>query len=149
MAEKDTSRKGLVTSNAAQAYVQGVLEKNGVTPTNASTVARCLVAADLRGVDTHGVNRVPSYMARIRAGVLDPSAQPTLKDITPVVAQVDAKNAFGFVAADMGMTRAIEMAGTFGIGMVSVKHSNHFGMSFPDMPLSDYCKFNAHDLEIF
>lgn len=68
-------------------------------------------------------------MARIRSGVLDAAAQPTLSEITPVVAQVDAQNAFGFVAAHMGMAKAIDMARVYGIGMVSVKHSNHFGMS--------------------
>lgn len=130
MAEQSaTSTRYHVTPEDAQAYAEGVLKANGVPSENASIVARCLVAADLRGVDTHGVNRIPSYMARIREGVLDPTAQPTLSEVTPVVAQVDAHNAFGFVAAHMGMTKAIEMAKVYGIGMVSVKHSNHFGMS--------------------
>ncbi|THZ67860.1 Malate/L-lactate dehydrogenase [Aureobasidium pullulans] len=111
------------------AYVKSILEVNGVSPEHASIVADCLVAADLRGVDTHGVNRIPSYVARIRQGVLDPKAEPELKEITPVVAQVDGKNGFGFVSAKLGMAKAIDMAKVFGIGMVSVKHSNHFGMS--------------------
>ena len=122
-------QKYYVQPAAAQDYVKGVLEGNGVSAENAAIVARCLVAADLRGVDTHGVNRIPSYMTRIRKGVLDAKAQPSLHEITPAVAQVDAHNAFGFVAAHMGMSKAIEMAKVYGIGMVSVKHSNHFGMS--------------------
>jgi len=68
-------------------------------------------------------------MARIRQGVLDPKATPTFKKITPVVGQVDGHNAFGFLAASMGMAAAIDMAKEFGVGLVSVKHSNHFGMS--------------------
>ncbi|KAE8409271.1 Malate/L-lactate dehydrogenase [Aspergillus pseudonomiae] len=68
-------------------------------------------------------------MERIQQGVLDAKAHPSLKQITPVVAQVDGQNGFGFVAAHMGMARAIEMAREYGIGFVSVKHSNHFGMS--------------------
>jgi len=118
-----------VTAENARKFVQSVLIGNGVPPENAAIVADCLVLADLRGVDTHGVNRIPSYMERIRKGVLDAKASPTLHQVTPVVAQVDGKNGFGFVAAHMGMARAIEMAKEFGIGMVSVKHSNHFGMS--------------------
>ena len=106
----------------AQSFAEGVLKGNGVPAENAAIVAKCLVAADLRGVDTHGVNRIPSYMARIRQGVLDAKAQPTLNEITPVVAQVDAHNSFGFVAAHLGMSKAIEMAKIYGIGMVSVKH---------------------------
>ncbi|KAK4555450.1 hypothetical protein LTR86_007202 [Recurvomyces mirabilis] len=106
-----------VTPSSAQAYAEGVLTANGVPPENATIVAKCLVAADLRGIDTHGINRIPSYMARIRQGVLDAKAQPELAQITPVVAQVDAHNAFGFVAAHMGMKSACEMAKTYGVGM--------------------------------
>lgn len=62
--------------------------KQTESPKHASTVADCLVAADLRGVDTHGVNRIPSFVVRIRQGVLDPAAEPELKEITPVVSQV-------------------------------------------------------------
>lgn len=112
-----------------ESLVQGILVGNGVSQEHAVTVARCLIMADLRGVDTHGSNRIPSYMKRVRQKVLDPAAVPELNQITPVVASVDGKNAFGFVSAHMGMARAIEMAKEFGIGMVSVKHSNHFGMS--------------------
>ena len=92
--------------------VRNILIGNGVPKPNASIIADCLVQADLRGVDTHGSNRIPSYMERIRQKVLDSSAQPELHQMTPVVAQVDGKNAFGFVAAQMGMKRVIEMAET-------------------------------------
>ncbi|KAI5205364.1 Malate/L-lactate dehydrogenase [Aureobasidium subglaciale] len=129
MAESEVAPQILVSHDNAHAYVKAVLQANNVSARDATTIASCLVAADLRGVDTHGVNRIPSYLARIRQGVLDPAAQPTIENKTPVVAQVDGKNAFGFVAAKLGMQRAIEMAEVYGIGMVSVKHSNHFGMS--------------------
>lgn len=118
-----------VSASEARSFVEKVLIGNGVEENNAIIVAKCLVEADLRGVDTHGMNRIPSYMARIREGVLDPRASPTLRKITPAVAQVDGRNGFGFLAAHMGMAAAIDMAKENGIGMVSVKHSNHFGMS--------------------
>lgn len=110
-------------------FAHDVLVGNGVKTEQAIIVANCLVAADLRGVDTHGVNRIPSYMERIRQGVLDAKAIPTLEQKTPVVAQVDGHNGFGFLAASLGMDTAINMAREFGIGMVAIKHSNHFGMS--------------------
>jgi LDH2 family malate/lactate/ureidoglycolate dehydrogenase len=68
-------------------------------------------------------------MERIRQGVLDPAARPTLKQVTPAVAQVDGQNGFGFVSTHLAMNAAIESAKIYGIGMASVKHSNHFGMS--------------------
>ncbi|KAI1077370.1 putative malate/L-lactate dehydrogenase [Whalleya microplaca] len=121
--------KVYITASEARKFVENVLIGNGVPAENATIVARCLVAADLRGVDTHGINRIPSYMARIRQGALDASATPELTKVTPVVGQVDGRNSFGFLAASLGMSAAIEMAREFGIGMVSVKHSNHYGMS--------------------
>ncbi|KAF9880726.1 malate/L-lactate dehydrogenase [Colletotrichum karsti] len=118
-----------VSASEARRLVEDILKGNGVSPEDAATVARCLVAADLRGVDTHGMNRIPSYMERIRQGVLAADAKPEMVQVTPAVAQVDAHNGFGFVAAEMGMAAAVESAKVFGIGMASVKHSNHFGMS--------------------
>lgn len=111
-----------------KSFVHDVLVANGVPDDNATTGAS-LVQADLRGVETHYTNRIPSYMGRIRQKVLNPRTSPHVQQITPVVALVDGQNGFGFVAARTGTQLAIEMASTFGIGMVSVKHSNHFGMS--------------------
>ncbi|RBA11025.1 alcohol dehydrogenase [Fusarium proliferatum] len=129
MAENQDSQKFPVAASEARRFVEDVLKGNGIPSENASIIARCLVAADLRGVDTHGMNRIPSYMERLRQGVLNASAQPILTQVTPAVAQVDGQNGFGFVAAHKGMAAAIESAKVFGIGMASIKHSNHFGMS--------------------
>lgn len=118
-----------VAANEARRLLNDILQGNGVPAANAAIVAKSMVAADLRGVDTHGMNRISSYMERIRQGVLDPKAEAILTEITPVVSQVDASNGFGFVAAQKGMAAAIEAAKVYGIGMSSVKHSNHFGMS--------------------
>ncbi|KAF6839473.1 oxidoreductase YjmC [Colletotrichum plurivorum] len=129
MADSSESQKIHVSAAEARRLVEDVLKGNGVPPHNAVTIARCLVAADLRGVDTHGMNRIPSYMERVRQGVLSAAAEPELRQVTPVVAHVDGRNGFGFVAASVGMAAAIESAKTFGIGMASITHSNHFGMS--------------------
>lgn len=118
-----------VPHDAARIFAQRLFEAHGVSASDASTVADNLVSADLRGVESHGINRIPSYIQRVRQGVLDPQAQPTLAQITPVVAHVDGHNAFGAVVAKRAMAAATDMARTFGIGMVACKGSNHFGMS--------------------
>ncbi|KAL8298083.1 hypothetical protein RB601_002744 [Gaeumannomyces tritici] len=127
--EASKDAKIFVKAPDAEAFVRDVLERNGVPGPDAAIVASCLVQADLRGVDSHGVNRIPSYVARIRQGVLDPAAVPELRQVTPAAAQVDARNGFGFVAAHRAMAAAVDMARVFGLGMVSVRRSNHFGMS--------------------
>lgn len=86
----EVPRYNYVTATNARSFVEGILVGNGVTKDDASIIANCLVQADLRGVDTHGMNRIPSYMARIRQGVLDPKAIPELTKITPVVGQVSS-----------------------------------------------------------
>ncbi|KAF7549323.1 hypothetical protein G7046_g8385 [Stylonectria norvegica] len=129
MADSSEAPKIHVAASQAKRLVENILKANGVPSENAIIVARCLIAADLRGVDTHGINRIPSYMERVRQGVLNPSAQPVVTQVTPAAAQVDGKNGFGFVAAHAGMAAAIESARVYGIGMASIKHSNHFGMS--------------------
>lgn len=118
-----------VDAEDARKFVESVLVGNGVSAQNAAIIARCLVAADLRGIDTHGMHRIPSYMERIRQRVLNPAAAPEVKQVTPVVSHVDGHNGFGFLAAHVGMAAAIESAKVYGIGMASVAHSNHFGMS--------------------
>ncbi|KAK4207298.1 malate dehydrogenase [Rhypophila decipiens] len=119
----------LVSSTAATKFTTSLLTASSVPPHSAQTIADALVLADLRGVESHGINRLPSYLARLRAGILSPTAEPTLTQTTLVVAQIDGQNAFGFLSAQLGIDTAISMARTYGIGMVSVKHSNHFGMS--------------------
>ena len=85
----ETQQKKLyVSASDARDFVEAVLSGNGIPHSNAIIIADCLIQADLRGVDTHGINRIPSYMARIRQGVLDAKASPSLNQITPVVAQV-------------------------------------------------------------
>lgn len=129
MANESQQQMHLINHKDLQSFVQEILIGNGTPQESAAIVARCLVSADLRGVDTHGSNRIPSYMERIRQQALNASATPILRQITPVVAQIDGQNGFGFAAAHQGMARAIDMAKEFGMGMVSIKHSNHFGMS--------------------
>ncbi|OAA53669.1 malate dehydrogenase [Cordyceps fumosorosea ARSEF 2679] len=127
--EQPSQERHYVAASEAQRLVEDILKGNGVPAANATIVAHGLVAADLRGVDTHGMNRIPSYVARIQQGVLDPTVSPNLTQVTPVVAQVDGRNGFGFLAAHSAMTACTAAAQTYGIGMASVKHSNHFGMS--------------------
>ena len=125
----DQSARVLVDPTEAQRLAEEILKAINVPAENAAVVGRCLVAADLRGVDTQGINRIPSYLERIQLGALDPTPQPIVTQVTPVATQVDANNGWGFVAAHAGMTAAITSAKTYGIGMASIKHSNHYGMA--------------------
>lgn len=117
------------TPSSAHALVTSILSKYNVPPDRADLIAESLVLADLRGVDTHGINRLGGYIERIQHHVLDPSPDLTFDMKTPVMALLDAKNTFGFVAASHAIDKGIEMAQVYGMGIVAVKHSNHYGMA--------------------
>lgn len=119
----------LTSPQSAHQLVREVLIAHGTPAKHAELVADSLVLADLRGVDSHGINRLPSYIDRVRIGLLDVNPLLEFDTKTPVVASLDAKNTFGFVAASLAIDKGIAMAETYGIAMVGVKHSNHYGMA--------------------
>ncbi|PWN47566.1 Malate/L-lactate dehydrogenase [Violaceomyces palustris] len=119
----------LVEPSELKSFVKRILLSNGSNEENSEIVSDCLVEADLHGVDSHGSNRIPSYIERIRRGFLDPTSELEWNHVTPVVSHLDARNGFGFVAAFKGIQKAIEIASVYGIGLVSVTNSNHFGRS--------------------
>lgn len=108
-----------ISPEIAHAFAVDVLTHADVPLDRATIVADSLVRADLRGVDTHGINRLPGYIARVQAGVLDPSPSLTFRQKSPVMASLDAKNTFGFVAGRFSINHAITMAETFGVGIVA------------------------------
>lgn len=118
-----------ISAESAHAFATSLLTSGGVPKENAEIVADSLVLADLRGVDTHGINRLPVYIARVKSGVLNPSPTLEFQQKTPVMASLDAKNTFGFVAGRKAIDHAITMAETFGVGIVGVKNSGHYGMA--------------------
>ena len=107
----------------------GILENHGLPSGDAELVARCLVEADLRGVETHGLVRLPHYLKRVRLELINARPDIKITRVTPVAASVDGDDGFGFVAATRAMDVALDMAREFGIGLASVRRSTHFGMA--------------------
>ncbi|KAL1961724.1 hypothetical protein VTN77DRAFT_1124 [Rasamsonia byssochlamydoides] len=128
MAETETETI-LVSADAARRFGTDVLVHGGLSPENARIVADALVLADLRGVDSHGLNRLSGYLARIKSGALDPSPELPFVQRSPVCALLDAQHTLGFLAAHAAVERALEIAASFGVGVVAVKNSGHYGMA--------------------
>src|SRR5439155_22115981 len=120
---------GYASAVAADAFARSLLHAHGIPDDDAATVAGCLVSADLRGVDTHGLCRLPIYLERVRAGLINAKPNLNLERVTPVAATLDGDNGFGFVVGTRAMQEAIAMAREFGIGVVSARRSTHFGMA--------------------
>src|SRR5436190_22451499 len=106
-----------VAADAADAFVRRLLHAHGLPQDDAATVASCLVSADLRGVDTHGICRLPGYLDRVRRGLINAKPNLAPKRVTPVAAALDGQDAFGFVVGMVAINEAMAMAREFGIGI--------------------------------
>jgi LDH2 family malate/lactate/ureidoglycolate dehydrogenase len=124
-----SSDRVYATALAADAFARSLLQAHGVPPKDAAVIAGCLVSADLRGVDTHGLCRLPIYLERVRKGLINPKPELKPERITPAAAALDGQNGFGFVVGTRAMQGAIAMAREFGIGVVAARRSTHFGMA--------------------
>tara|TARA_B100002052_G_scaffold290875_1_gene310073 strand:+ start:151 stop:1161 length:1011 start_codon:yes stop_codon:yes gene_type:complete len=96
---------------------------------HASICAKALVNAELVGAPSHGLSRLKMYCDRINAKVINPKPKIKIKKISQSITHVDANNSIGFVAASIGITKAIENAKKTGIGLVAIKNSGHYGLS--------------------
>ena len=108
-------------------FCVAVLEKAGVPNENAEMVAHSLLAANLRGVDTHGITRLPIYVERLRAGLTKGHAEGAVVAETPNTAVYDGQDGLGQVVGTNAMQLAIAKAHATGLGMVTARNSTHFG----------------------
>ena len=106
-----------------------VLKSVGVKEKDAEIVAENLVLANLRGVDSHGVIRLPAYVKRVRKGLINSSGSIEIVKNQESIALIDAHNNFGQVAAMRAVALAAEKAKKFGVAAVGVRNANHFGIA--------------------
>ncbi|GIL39796.1 lactate dehydrogenase [Rhodospirillales bacterium TMPK1] len=96
---------------------------------DAQRVAACLVDADLRGVASHGVGRIPIYTERLRRKLVNPTPSLTTERALTVAARIDGDNGLGFVVGTRAMDLALEIADVHGVGLVLAHRSTHYGMA--------------------
>ena len=108
-------------------WTRELLAGAGLDPTAAATVADSLVAASRRGVDSHGVARVPIYAQRIRAGLVNARPEPKVLRADGAVALVDGDQGPGQVAGVVATDLSIDLARQYGVGAVAVRRSTHYG----------------------
>ena len=101
----------------------------GVPEEDARTAATVLHAADLRGIDSHGVARLHSYFDMVTLGRINPRPTVTVVRESPSTATVDGGNGLGLVVGPKANAIAMEKADASGSGWVSVRNSNHFGIA--------------------
>ncbi|GAA1517081.1 Ldh family oxidoreductase [Nocardioides humi] len=108
-------------------WCAGVLEALGQAPTNAEVAAEVLVRTTARGFRSHGVELLPMYASWMRSGAVVGDARPEVVHTSGAVAVVEAHGALGQVAATTAVRVAGDLADRHGLGMVTVRGSNHAG----------------------
>lgn len=123
----ETGREIRVPYPELRAGVARVFAACGMSGADADLLADTLAWADLRGIHSHGVLRVPDYVKKLREGGVDPAGRPRVVKEKAAAVVVDGGNAMGQIASHFAMERAIERAKRSALAMAVVRGSNHCG----------------------
>ena len=116
-----------IAESVLQEFAEKLFEAKGVASEDAALIARVLVWSNLRGVDSHGVLRIPGYLARLDNGLNNPRPDMRVTIETPAASVLEADRAFGQVALGRAMTLAIEKATDAGVGLCLIRRTTHMG----------------------
>ena len=108
-------------------FIAEVLAALGMPRHIVEPTARLMVQTDLRGVDSHGIGMLPRYVEWIREGFIAPAAEPKTVRDDLATALLDGLKGLGYYPSILAMDLAISKAQTFGVGVVAVRNSGHFG----------------------
>ncbi|MET8903423.1 Ldh family oxidoreductase [Streptomyces sp. NPDC004538] len=119
--------KVLVPAENLRVFAAALLQKGGLSPDHAGTTAEVFVWAAQRGVDSHGMARVPAYLDLLAKGIANPAPEIRLESSTPAAVVLDADRAPGPVALTAAAEEAVTRARTTGIAAVGVRRTVHTG----------------------
>ena len=115
--------------NELKKLITKIFIKHKLSKNHANICAEAIVNAELVGAPSHGLSRLKMYCDRINKKVINPKPKIKIKKISQSITHIDANNSIGFVAADIGIKKAIENAKKTGFGLVGIKNSGHYGLS--------------------
>jgi (2R)-3-sulfolactate dehydrogenase (NADP+) len=116
-----------MTLEQAQARLAELFVQAGASPANAASVAWALVMAEADGLKGHGLSRVPTYLAMLRAGKIDGKAVPVVSRPKPGVLAIDAAHGFAYPAIDLAIAELPALARAQGVVAAPIRRSNHCG----------------------
>src|SRR5450432_89233 len=108
-------------------FCKAILQGAGVPRHKAQVAAACLISANLRGVDSHGIQLLPFYVDQLLAGEMDAQADGRVISESGSCLHFDGQNSLGQWVAETCCGHAVRIAKQMGIGMVVARESNHFG----------------------
>ena len=108
-------------------FAVAVFMATGMAASDAATVADVLVWANRRGVDSHGVARIPIYLREIKQGTYKPTGQPVMHQLLPATFKLECNRAPGPVCMMRAAAHAVELAEKFGVATGLVSNPTHVG----------------------
>lgn len=119
----------LFSENDLRDFCRRSFEKSGLSREDAELVTDTLIQAEMRGVGTHGIVRLPFYCKRLLDG--GSRATPEIKVLAerPSILHIDGDNGLGQIVSSWAMRKTIEKARASGICFAAVRNSCHFGMA--------------------
>src|ERR1700693_1162008 len=114
---------------ALSEFCTRVFLHSGVPKNDAMQAAEVLAAADLRGIDSHGVARLHSYFDMLSLRRINPLPEIKVLRSTPSTATIDGDNGLGLGVGPHANRFAMDMAERFGSGWVGVQNTNHYGIA--------------------
>ena len=122
--------KKFIPFEVVEKFMTNVMVKAGIPEKDAMIIGDVLIQADKLGFDSHGVNRLKAiYLDRIKEGIVNPVTDYKIIKEGPTTAVIDGQNGMGHVIAYNSMKMAIEKAKKYGMGMVTVRNSSHYGFA--------------------
>ncbi len=119
-----------VDFDTMERFMVDVFKGLGVPEDDARICADVLITSDKRGIDSHGVNRLKQiYYDRIKIGIQNPVTQFEIVREGPTTAVIDGHDGMGHVIGKRSMELAIKKAKEYGMGMVVVRNSTHYGIA--------------------
>ena len=111
-------------------FMHGTLTAIGVPSPDADIITDVLIESDKRGIDSHGIGRLkPIYIDRIDQGILNPVTEITVVKDEKTAAVLDGNDGMGHVVGYRAMELALRKAEEYGMGMVAVRGSSHYGIA--------------------
>ncbi|MBY8990149.1 MAG: Ldh family oxidoreductase [Candidatus Lokiarchaeota archaeon] len=112
-----------------KSFMKDVFIELEVPEEDAEIIADVLINSDLRGIDSHGIQRCKMYYDRIKEGIYNPKTEIEIVNDNITTAVIDGHCGMGHVIAYKAMKMAIEKAKRYGLGAVACKNSTHFGFA--------------------
>jgi len=106
-----------------------VFQGYGFSEEESTRITDVLLDADLCGIESHGIQRLIRYHKEVTGGYVKVNAKPQVVKDVPLAATIEGNDAMGQILSVMAMEMAMEKAKKYGVGMVAVRNSNHYGIA--------------------